>query len=270
VWLCSQHVVLAGMETDALLTDLRLLGLIADAGPIGLTDAARALLVQPALLRDLLGEAPRTFVTQPDHTIVAPPNLDSDVRARLEHLCETVSKGGALMYRLDPARIAAEVARGNDAAAIVAFLTDHGDMPLPPAIDRFVHDVERQRGGLTVNAVGCIVTSANALSLVPVLKVKAARLTLVAPTVATSPLSAARVTAALRAKGLAPDAIAAVDDGAMVVPTRAPGDASLGALPSCLAPDEELLASLLGFTAKAPATKPAKATAKKKAKVRAS
>jgi Helicase conserved C-terminal domain len=251
-WLCSQHVLFTNFDTEALLADLRLLGLIPDAGPIGLTDAARVLLVQPALLRDHLGEAPRTFVTQPDHTIVAPPNLDSDVRSRLEHLCESVSKGGALMYRLDPTRIAAELARGNDAAAIVAFLTDHGDTPLPPAIDRFVHDIERQRGGLTVSAVGCIVTSANALSLVPVLKVKAARLTLIAPTVATSPLSAARVTAALRAKGLAPDAVASVDVGAMVVPSRAPGDASLGALPSCLAPDEELLATLLGFTAKPP------------------
>jgi Helicase conserved C-terminal domain len=250
VWLCTQHVVFAGMEVDALLADLRLLGLIPDAGPVGLTDAARVLLVQPALLRDHLGEAPRTFVTQPDHTIVAPPNLDSDVRARLEHLCETVSKGGALMYRLDPTRIAAEVARGNDAVAIVAFLTDHGDMPLPPAIDRFVHDIERQRGGLTVSAVGCVVTSANALSLVPVLKVKAAKLTLIAPTVATSPLSAARVTAALRAKGLAPDAVAAVEGNETVVPSRAPVDASLGALPACLAPDEDLLVTLLGSTAK--------------------
>jgi Helicase conserved C-terminal domain len=266
-WICSRHVLFADLGADALLADLRLLGLIPDTGPVGLTDAARILLVQPALLRDHLGEAPRTFVTQPDHTIVAPPNLDADIRARLEHLCETVSKGGALMYRLDPLRIAAELARGNDAASVLAFLTDHAAVPLPPTIDRFVQDIERQRGGLTVSAVGCIVTSANALSLVPVLKVKAARLTLIAPTVATSPLNAARVTAALRAKGLAPDSAAAVDVGDVLVQSRPSGDASLRALPTCLAPDEALLATLLGFTTKPPSTKP---TAKKKAKVRPS
>jgi hypothetical protein len=65
-------------------------------------------------------------------------------------------------------------------------------------------DVERQRSGLAAVSATTVVTADDVLGLAAAVKVKAARLTLIAPTVAISDLPLAKVLGALRAKGLAP------------------------------------------------------------------
>jgi len=55
-----------------------------------------------------------------------------------------------------------------------------------------------------VRSAATIVTADDVIGLAAAVSVKAARLTLLAPTVAVSDLAPAKVTAALRAKGLAP------------------------------------------------------------------
>ena len=55
-----------------------------------------------------------------------------------------------------------------------------------------------------MSSAATVVTAADVLALAGAVKVKAAALTLIAPTVAVSNLAPAKVAAALRAKGLAP------------------------------------------------------------------
>ena len=128
------------------------------------------------------------------------------MRARLDRIAVIESSGGALSYRLDASRIGQELASGDSASAICAFLERHSTVAVAPAVIRFVHDAERRRSGLTVTAAATVITADGTLGLADALKVKAARLTLIAPTVAISDLPPAKMLAALRAKGLAPRA----------------------------------------------------------------
>ena len=213
-WFGRKHVVAAHVDIAELLSDLRLLGLVPATGPFGLTNLARMLLVDPAAAHHLLPDSVEHFVVQPDHSVVAPPNLDANVLARLERLAVLHSSGSAKVYRLDETRIGLDLAAGETADAICAFLAEHSSVPVAPAVDQFVRDVERRRGGLTVSAATTVLTAHDTLGLAEAIKVKAARLTLIAPTVAVSDLPPAKVLAALRAKGLAPRAVTPAAPGA--------------------------------------------------------
>ena len=216
-WFATRRIIGQHVDVDELLLDVRLVGLAPETGPLGLTDLARAMLADPAAAARLLPAAVKEFVVQPDHSVVAPPNLDGDVRARLERIATATGSGGALVFRLDTARIGQDIAAGESADAICAFLEEHATVPVAPAVLQFVHDAERRRGGLTVAAAATILTADDTLGLADAIKVKAARLTLIAPTVAVSDLPPAKVLAALRAKGLAPRA----DASAMPTAARA-------------------------------------------------
>ena len=170
----------------------------------GLGALARTVLTDPVSLHALLPEQDLTFVVQADFSVVAPPALDPAVRGRLDRLCTAESKGAVSVLRLDRTRIAAEMAAGETAQSLLDFLTEHSSVPIANVVAQMLVDVERQRGGLTARSAATVVTADDVLGLAAAVKVKAARLTLVAPTVAVSELPLDKVLAALRKAGLAP------------------------------------------------------------------
>ena len=203
-WYRAKHIVSAHVDVDELFADARLVGLVPMTGPLGLSELARAVLTDPADAHRLLPDSVQHFVVQPDHSVVTPPNLDANVRARLERLAVLSSSGSALVFRLDDVRIGHDLAAGETADAICAFLVEHSSVPVAPVVEQFVRDIERRRGGLTLAGAATVLTADDTLGLAEAIKVKAARLRLIAPTVAVSDLPPAKVLAALRARGLAP------------------------------------------------------------------
>ncbi len=204
VWITESHFAADRIDVDALIAELAMLGLVTETGPVGLTSLARILLTDPASLAELLPEHDVNIVVQTDLTVVAPPALDPTIRSRLDQLCTVESSGSVTVLRLDRGRIAAALAAGETSAALLEFLHTHSSVPVPAVVARMLSDVERQRGGLTVLSATTVVTAHDVLGLAAAVKVKTARLTLIAPTVAISDLSLAKVLSALRAKGLAP------------------------------------------------------------------
>jgi Helicase conserved C-terminal domain len=208
-WLCQHHV---GAQLDAatqLLDELLALDLVPAVGPTGLTPLARALITDPLAASALLPEMVESFTVQADLTIVAPPALAPQLRAQLDRICVIESDSSVVVFRLDPLRVAAELADGETADSLISFLVESSSVPVAPSVMQMIRDTERQRGGLTIAAAATVVTAHDVLGLAEAVKVKAARLTLVAPTVAVSDLPLGKVLAALRAKGLAPAGTAA-------------------------------------------------------------
>lgn len=203
-WIELRHIVARHIDTSRWIAHLRALDLIEPVGPVALTPLARTLLTDPQSAAAMLPDLDDQFVVQADHTVMAPPTLDPMIRTRLESIATLVSDGGMRVYRLDVGRIAHALSADETGAGLVEFLTETSSVPLPDAVSRLILDAERQRGGLTITAAATVVTATDVLGLAAAVKVKAARLTMVAPTVAISDLTPAKVTAALRAKKLAP------------------------------------------------------------------
>ena len=203
-WCRAQHQLAERVDLEHLHAHLVILGLCPAAGPVGVSALARTVLTEPMSLHDLLPEQDLTFVVQADFSVIAPPALDPAVRARLDRLCVAESKGSVAVLRLDRTRIATEMAGGDTAQSLLDFLTENSSVPVAPVVAQMLADVERQRGGLSARHAATIVTADDVLGLAAAVKVRSARLTLVAPTVAVSDLSLDKVMAALRKAGLAP------------------------------------------------------------------
>jgi hypothetical protein len=203
-WCRDRHGLARRLDLARVPDQLVVLGLGPADGPVGLGALARAVVTEPGSLHELLPTHVDTFVVQADLSVIAPPELDPAVRARLDRLCATESTGTVAVLRLDRTRIAAELAAGDTAQAMLDFLVEHSSVPVAPVVAQLLADVERQRGGLTARAAASVVTADDVLGLAQAVKVRAARLTLVAPTVAVSELPLDKVVAALRRAGLAP------------------------------------------------------------------
>ncbi|MCB0998795.1 MAG: helicase-associated domain-containing protein [Acidimicrobiales bacterium] len=203
-WIAHQHVMATRVDVTRLADHLVVLGLAPPDGPVGLGALARTVLTEPDSLHALLPDQDRTFVVQADLSVIAPPALDPVVRARLDRLCVAESSGSVNVLRLDRTRIAAEMASGATAESLLEFVTAHSSVPIAPVVAQVFADVERQRGGLTARGAATVVTADDVLGLAAAVKVRAARLTLLAPTVAISDLPLDKVLGALRKAGLAP------------------------------------------------------------------
>lgn len=203
-WCHHRHMMATRADLTQLHSQLVILGLTAADGPVGFGPLARAVITEPSALHDLLPEQDSTFVVQADLSIIAPLALDPAVRARLDRICVAESSGSVSVLRLDRTRIAAEMAAGDTAQQLLDFLTEHSSVPVAPVVAQMLADVERQRGGLSVRPAATIVTADDVLGLASAVKVKAAKLTLIAPTIAVSDLPHDKVMAALRKAGLAP------------------------------------------------------------------
>ncbi len=252
------------------LHDLRMLGLVPPSGAVGLTTLARAIVSNPTAAQALMPAPATTFVVQPDHSILAPNDLDPDIAARLDRLAEQISVGSARMLRLDAARIGRETAAsaggragaatGSTADEILEFLETHSSVPVPAVVKRFVIDAASAADGMIVATATSLVICEDARSMQRALGVRAAKLTMIAPTVATSTLAADKLVAALRAKGLHPTTGAKDSaDGAQIVamPQSSVGKQLVAAagtgtgrpLPRTVQPDAAQLVAILGLDA---------------------
>ncbi len=207
VWLAGQHLAftLDPVCVDDIVAELVALGLCPPGVTVGLTDAARAALGATAdsqAVEELLGGDHDGFVVQPDHTVVAPPNLAPGVRVMLRRMAEVVSEGGATVWRMNPARLT-ELGAHHDAEEIVAFLAEHSRDSVPDNVIRLVRDSMGGSARLEVRETATVVHCADAATLADAARLKRAKLEVIAPGVAISPLAASQVMAALRGKGVA-------------------------------------------------------------------
>lgn len=217
-WVGQRHFGWRVCDATAVIEELRALALVPASGPVALTPLSRALLTEPQRVAEMLPDLDDSFVVQADHTVVAPPTLHPAVRSQLEAISVLTSDSSVRVHRLDPQRIAAALARNDTAESLLDWLALHSSVPLPDAVRQLILDTDRQRGGLQVSVASTVVTAGDVLGLASALKVKAAQLTMIAPTVAISPLPPTRVLTALRAKGLAPK----VSEGVMSVGSKTP------------------------------------------------
>jgi Helicase conserved C-terminal domain len=197
----------------------RVLGLVPASGPIGLTRLGRALLDGPGAVEAALPAPRADFTLQADHTVIAPPDLAHDVMTRLERYADVESAAGARIYRLSERRIAAALDDGERAAGILGFLEEHSTVPVPQNVAHLIRDCERRHGRLRAGTVSSYLRCDDPALLTRAVAVKAAKLHLLAPTVAVSALATDKLVAALRARGLMP--VAEAPDGvALARPTK--------------------------------------------------
>ena len=197
-------------QVESIVEELRMLGLVEERGAIGLGGAARALLSggpdQVASTAATGGASVAGFIVQPDHTVIADVGLDVAVLARLERLADLQSDAGVRIYRLSESRIALALADGLSVRQVVGFLTEFSRVPLPPIVARLVADAERRRGKLITGSARSWLVAEDPVQLGRAVAVKAAKLVAISSTVAVSELEESKMLAALRVKGLAPDA----------------------------------------------------------------
>ena len=201
-------------ETEPLLTASRLLGLVPDHGPVGLTTAARALLDGPDALEALLPPPATEVIVQADLTVTAPPGAAPEVTRALARWADLESAAGARVYRIDERRLAAALDDGDDADGILRWLDEHSRVGVPQNVDYLVRDVARRRGQVRGGSTASYLRCDDPALLTSALAVKAAKLRLLAPTVAVSPLPLQKLLAALADKGVA--AVAEDESGAEV------------------------------------------------------
>lgn len=191
------------------LRDLRTLGVIRADSPAALTELGRMALSDPAAVAHAdLGSA-REAVVQADHTVVCPPDLDSDLMVRLGELATLESDAGARIFRLDERSITASVQGGDSASSITEFLEALSSVPLADTVRQLVDDAAAQADRVRVLAATTVVVTTDPADLALACKQKAAKLTAVTATVGVSSVAPEKVRQALQRKGLAPLLVAA-------------------------------------------------------------
>jgi hypothetical protein len=206
-WLEGRYASICVADAVAcVLAELRSLGLLAATGPIGLTEPGRLVLGDPAAAADAFAGAETSVIVQGDLTIMAPPNLDPEIRTRLDELAVHESGDAAQLLRLDEARIVRAVQAGRSAEDIVAFLAEVSSVPLVDAVIRLVHDAARRASQVRLVSAASVVVVDDPADLKLACSVKVAKLEPLSDTVAVSPLPLDKVRSALERKGLAPSA----------------------------------------------------------------
>jgi len=197
----------------AMVAASRALGLVPSDGGVGLTAAGRAVLDGPAAVEVLLPAPDDHIVVQADLTIVAPPGAPPDVSATLARWANLESAAGARVYRLSEQRLAAALATETD-DEVLGWLKEHSRVGVPQNVEYLIRDMARRRGRVRAGSATTYLRSDDPTLLTQAIGVRAAKLRLLAPTVAVSPLSRAKVLAALADAGVA--AVAEDADGATV------------------------------------------------------
>ena len=225
-------LLLPAPATGGLVAAARALGLVPGAGPVGLTALGRAVLEGPDAVEAALPEPRSEFTVQADHTVIAPPDLAPEVTAALERYAEVESAAGARVYRLSERRIAAALADGDTADGILDFLRRHSTVEIAQNVAYLVTDCARRHGRLRAGAVGSYLRCDDPALLTRAAEVRSAKLTLLAPGVAVSPLTRDKLVETLRQRGLLP--VAESVDGAELPAARTvavPRARSRGRLP---------------------------------------
>jgi hypothetical protein len=135
--------------------------------------------------------------------VIAPPDLDAEVAARLQAMAEVESAHGAQVLRITDASVGVALGRGMTGEEIVEFLRTHSSVGVPQNVERTITDAVARHGLLRSGAAGTWLCCDDVALLARAVSVKAAKLTLLAPTVAVSPLAEPKVIDALAAKKVA-------------------------------------------------------------------
>ncbi len=201
---------------------MRVLDLVPASGPVGLTVMARALLEGGvATVTQVMGPTAEQVIVQADHSVIAPPGLSPAVAQRLSAIADLQSDAGAQIWRITAAKVGQAMADGLTRDAIVDFLTTVSSVPPPGNVLVTVDDVAARHGRLRAGTVGSYIRSEDPADLAGAAAVSAAKLRVLSPTVAVSPLARDTLITTLRAKGLL--AVAEDADGLAIPPRRTLG-----------------------------------------------
>lgn len=235
----------------AVVQALRVLDLVPAEGAVGLTGLARALLDGGVgAVVQAMGPTAEQVIVQADHSVIAPPGLAPAVAADLAAIAELESDAGAQIWRVTAAKVGQALAEGRTRDQIVDFLHTASSVGVPGNVLVTVDDVAARHGRLRAGTVGSYLRTEDPVDMAGAAAVSAAKLRVLSPTVAVSPLARDKVIAALRAKGLL--AIAEDADGLAIPPRRRTGtplpdtgipEAADRIPPDALAVAEELLAA---------------------------
>lgn len=206
-WVRARHAV-CDEKMDDVMADLTRLGVCSSGAVIGLGRAGRAALAggagddgASAMLADCFTGGETSFVVQPDHTIVSAADLAPESISMLTLIADQESDGAAVVWRLSASRLG-RAARSHLAEDIVEFLRAGSTVPVSDNVERFVRDHVVSVDALTIAPAGSYIVVADPARLTAALAVKAAKLVLLAPTAAVSPLDATKVRDMLAAKGI--------------------------------------------------------------------
>ena len=203
---------------------LRVLDMVPAEGAVGLTVMARALMDGGvAEVTRVMGPTAEHVIVQADHSVIAPPGLSPAIAQRLAAIADLVSDAGAQIWRITAARVGQAMADGLTRDAIVEFLSEVSSVPPPSNVLVTIDDVAARHGRLRAGTVGSYVRCDDPADLAGAAAVSAAKLRVLSPTVAVSPLARDKLIVALRAKGLL--AIAEDGDGLAIPPRRTLGTA---------------------------------------------
>ncbi|MFV0257380.1 MAG: helicase-associated domain-containing protein [Acidimicrobiales bacterium] len=204
-WIGDRHgTVGLAAAVNQVLGELRALGLIPAAGPIGLTDQARQVLADPERVGATVTATATSVIVQADLTVVIPPDLDHDVHLRLTELAERECGDAVEVLRLDEDRIVRAVQAGQSPGDIVAFLDRISSVPLADPVVRLVHDAAGRADRVRLVSAATVVIIDDPADLKLACSIRSAKLEAVAANVAVSPLPLDKVRQALDRKGLAP------------------------------------------------------------------
>lgn len=189
--------------------ETELLGIAAGGA---LTTFGRALLAGDGPRAELgleaaLPDPATSFTLQGDLTATVVGALERSVAVELRLLADVESTGAATTLRFSDASLRRAIDAGRDGDAILAFLEAHASKGVPKALAYLVSDVSRRYGHLQVGAAGSFVTSDDPAVLADACSHRRTRklaLRLLAPTVAVSLQSGAKVIEGLRDAGFLP------------------------------------------------------------------
>lgn len=200
--------------------DATMLGVV---GLGGLTEAGRLVLERAgssavATLEPLLPAPLDHVLVQGDLTAIAPGPLESALAARLAHVADVESRGGATVYRFTPASLRRALDAGWSADEIHAFLDEVSRTPVPQALSYLVDDTARTFGTLRVGYAEAFVRTDDEAALETLVRDRRAAglgLRRIAPTVVISTTPIDVLLPRLRDLGLAP--VVEAEDGTVHV-----------------------------------------------------
>ncbi|MCX7718039.1 MAG: helicase-associated domain-containing protein [Candidatus Sumerlaeaceae bacterium] len=108
--------------------------------------------------------AARWIVVQPNHEILAPPDLDLSLLHRLSRFCEIRSVDVMSTFEITRESVQAALDAGEDADRLLEFLTDLSRAPVPETVVQMLRDCAVRHGEVRVRAVGgCIMADDGAV-----------------------------------------------------------------------------------------------------------
>jgi Helicase conserved C-terminal domain len=211
-WQAPRRAATQRPMAEAVLAEADTLGVTAGGG---MTSYGRALLSggsgnQAEAARALAAALPEPvdhILLQPDLTAVVPGPPTDDLAAELAPVADLESSGGASVYRITPATIRRALDSGRTGDDLARLFSQRSRTPVPQALSYLIDDVARRYGQLRSGAAAAYLRCDDETLLSRVLaeaSVDALGLRRIAPTVAISPVPAARLLDVLRAAGYAP------------------------------------------------------------------